>query len=103
MEAARTTLRDDFRHAVVSAFSDAAPDGATPLSQALRVAFWHVVSEHDLASAVRDVARRGDALAAALTGLLIGAAHGAESIPAAWQAALASRSAPLLALLRPRG
>lgn len=91
-------VRDHLRRAVAAETVDALGD-ADPLGAAMRHAFWHLLHGDDLAAALREVARRGEPLTTALTGALLGACHGAESIPAAWRAAIASRVAPLTALL----
>lgn len=63
--------------AVVAPDAASVPEAADRMSRALRLAFGHLVHETDLASALHDVRRHADALATTLTGLLVGAAHGA--------------------------
>lgn len=98
--AERERFRADLRHAVPAAktldLESGAPDR---LSRATRIAFWHLVHETPFEVALREAAGR-DALAAALTGMLVGAALGRDAIPAAWQASIATRARPLSALLR---
>lgn len=97
---AREELREDLRAAVSAKAAPAVGGrGAGTVSGALRCAFWHLLRADDAASAIAEVAAGRDLLASALTGLLLGAAHGAQAFPAAWRDALAPRTAPLMAIL----
>lgn len=97
---AHRSVRDDLRRAVAATHPDDLGEGAPDvLSNALRHAFWHLVHDTDFEPAMRAVSARGEPLAAALTGLLLGAAQGVEAIPPDWQAAIETRVSPLLVLL----
>jgi hypothetical protein len=76
----------------VDALDGGSPD---PLARAIRRAFWHLVHETELEVAMNEVAGRGEPDTAALTGLLLGAAHGSDVIPTAWRQALAPLTEPL--------
>jgi len=97
-EHAALELREDLRRAVSAATVDAL-GAADVLGTAMRRAFWHLLHSDDFDVALGEVAAHGEPLATALTGVLLGACHGAEAIPGAWREAVASRVAPLAVLL----
>lgn len=97
--AAHVRLREDLRAAVTATTCPAVDDGATnELSFAVRRAFWHLLHSDDPQAAMCEVGARGDTLGTALTGVLLGAAHGAGAF-GTWRDALAQQAAPLLAIL----